>query len=972
MRRAYILCIGILLLVGTASALNPVNVAITSSSAWVTADNLDSSFITVSVTDGTNKAIGGASIQLSVASPWALQDAAGVTPAGGQFTTRFLPTTTAGAAVITAVVIAPTNSVDGAQAVTVIQTFTQNVTASTPAVATRSFPTSGSVGSIADITLRVTDANGNPVNSRKVRNVVSFATTLLGDNGFTASGSKTKAKAVSVALNDTGYADIAFTLNSNPGDNYVVITPPFPLGMAIIDIQGVANLPAASISATVSPAGNPPTLTTDGISKFNITYQLTDQFGNPSTYRNLTIYSSAGETRLVMSNNQGKVAISYGPKTGPGRYTLTAVATDNTKISNQLVVQFVSGKPTGISFTASPQTMASHEVDPSAKAYLMAKVVDSLGNPVPKQPVYFSIQSVSTGSYNQVSSPSIQGTGTATSVVQQEVSAVTDETGYALGTFIPGSFTADTTNGQFSLMAQGTAKVRARWSNKYVDLNLSYKNYPYLSVFTSVSPPTTSTNGTVDVSVQVKGDGYALKPKPVDSYMVTDRSQSMSSGTPTRMSLVKNAAMAFMGQFDYTVDNLGQFSFSDDVSQDLALSNQPAQISGAIQALSPSGHTALRLALYQAITALKNDPNTGSVKGIVVLSDGDYNVYGDPLARGEGKTASARDPTDSTYYYDDTQYWTMFTPSNIPQNMSEYARQNNIRIYAIGYSSSMTTTGQQTLRTIAESTYGKYYYALTQDDLVNFYGQIAGALKDTAGVNTTLTLDFSSVNVNNLPVTPGSAALQYQYIDGRSTQVVHPDGTWETKDSTPDWKTGKINVTLGTIRVNDLWMVNFTLNAIMAGNIQVIGSSSKAYFNDNQGNPASVPAPDTFVTAIPGGTDKGVTTPVFAITDLQRANSQNDRDTAIFIWNLNYTGTDSRYEEDIDIAPLNSEAYMSRGTTYAQNGDKSGSYSLRISDLNPGMYKMRVTGFPSDAPSASNITQFTIDGTAPNPSIVIH
>jgi len=226
--------------------------------------------------------------------------------------------------------------------------------------------------------------------------------------------------------------------------------------------------------------------------------------------------------------------------------------------------------------------------------------------------------------------------------------------------------------------------------------------------------------------------------------------------------------------------------------------------------------------------------------------------------------------------------------------------------------------------------------------------------------------------VNNLPVTPGSAALQYQYIDGRSTQVVHPDGTWEMKDSTSDWSKGKINVSLGTIKVNDLWMVNFTLNTTMSGNIQVLGSGSKAYFNDNQGNPAYVPTPDTFVTAIPGGTDKGVTTPAFAITDLQRANSQNDRNTAIFIWNLNYTGADQRYEEDIDIAPFNSEAYMSRGSTSAANADKTGTYTMSISDLNPGMYKMRVTGFPSDAPSASNITQFTVAGAAPNPEIVIH
>ena len=962
-----------------------MNVAVTSSNLWITADNVNSADITVTVTDGTNKAIGGATIQLSVTQPWSLQDTVGTTPAGGQFVTRFLPTTTSGTAVIRATVTVPAAAA-GTLATTVVQTYSQNITAANPTLATRSYPGTASVGSITDITIRVTDQFGNPVTSKKNKNLVTFATTLTGDNGFTGTTSpvstsnsaKVKVKGLSVSLNESGYADVNFALNSYPGDNFVVINPPNPLPATLITIQGIANLPAATITETVSPGGNPPTLTTDGSSKFTITYLLTDQYGNPSTYRNLSIFTSAGEARVVMSNSQGKVAISYGPKTGPGRYTITALAKDNTKVSAIQVVQFVSGNPTGISFAASPQTMASHEVDTGSKAFLMAKVVDSLGNPVPKQTVYFSIQAVNIGSYSQVTPPSIMVASGTTSTQQQEVSAVTDETGYALGTFLPGSFIADASNNKFSLMAEGIAKVRARWSGKYVDLNLSYKNYPYLSVFTSVDPKTVSTNSFVDVSILVKGDGYALKPKPVDSYMVTDRSQSMSSGTPTRMDLVKNAAMAFMGQFDYNVDTLGQFSFGDDssypddVTLDLALSKSPTDISGAISRLTPSGHTPLRYALYQAINALKNDPNTGSVKGIVVLSDGDYNYYGDPLARGEGRTADARDPTDSNYYYDDTTYYTMFTSANIPQNMSEYARQNNIRIYAIGYSDSLTTDGQKALRTLAESTYGKYYYALSGDDLVNFYGQIAGALKDTAGVNTTLALDFSSVNVNDLPVTPGSKALQYVYIDGRSTKVTHPDTTWEMVDSTSDWNKGRINVSMGTIKVNQQWMVNFTLNATMAGNIRLIGSSSRAYFNDNQGTAAYVPAPDTFVTAIPGGTDKGVNTPAFAITDLRRANSENDRINAVFVWNLNYTGSDLKYEEDIELAPLNSESYSPKGSTYALKADKTGTYTVPISDLTPGMYKVRVTGFPSDSPSASNITQFTIPGVAPNPSIVIH
>ena len=44
-----------LLLAGSAAALDPVNVYITSSNPWITADNSDSAIIYVAVTDGTNK-----------------------------------------------------------------------------------------------------------------------------------------------------------------------------------------------------------------------------------------------------------------------------------------------------------------------------------------------------------------------------------------------------------------------------------------------------------------------------------------------------------------------------------------------------------------------------------------------------------------------------------------------------------------------------------------------------------------------------------------------------------------------------------------------------------------------------------------------------------------------------------------------------------------------------------------------------
>jgi len=941
---------------------------------------------------------------LSVSSPWSLKDTTGTTTAGGQFVTSFLPTATTGTATITATVTIP--AVTGITTAPVVQTYSQNITADIPTSGTNSYQSSASVGSITDITIRVTDKNGNPVSSKKKKNLVSFATTSTGDNGFlvqtpspvastTLAGiAKNKVKGLSVALNDSGYADANFVLSTHPGDNFVIITPPAPLSATLISIAGIANLKPASIRMSVTPGGDPPTLTTDGTSKFTINYVLYDQWGNPSANQNLSISVNTGEKMVIASNSDGNVTITYGPKKDAGRYTLTATALNNPAVTATQILQFVSGNPTGIVAMANPQSMASLDVNSAATATVMAKVIDSMGNPVPGETVYFSIQSVNTGTYVQTQGPSIRGDSKKTADMGVEVSAVSDNNGYATATFTPGAFITDTQNPLFSLMAMGVADVRVRWTSVSKDLILSYKNYPYLSVYTSVNPMTVVTNSTVEVSIVVKGDGYALKPKPVDAYLVTDRSGSMStidsSSTFSRMDLVKNASSGFKDLFDYSVDRLGQFSFgdttyySDYVTLDQALTTKPDQINGAIKALTASGGTPLRYAFYKAITDLKNNGNSGSVKALVVLSDGDYNWYGDPLARGGACWSCDKYKKDGTCspghtvpcspdsYDTGTQsYYSFSDLSSQDQNMSEYARANNIRIYAIGYSNVITSDGQATLRALANTTNGKYYYALTNADLVNFYGQIAGALKDTAGVNTTLALDFTGVDVNGVSK-PGSSALQYMYINGKSTKVTHPDGSSETVDSTADWNKGKINVTMGTIKVNQQWVVNFTLNVTMAGNLKLLGSNSNVYFQDVNGNIGQASLPDTYITAIPEGSDKGLSTPELTISDLGVTTSKTDMNSASLVWHIDYeNGKDTEIREQIDVAPLNSEAYSYAGSTTAVATDTFDTYVMSTSSLMPGVYKVRVTGYVDDAGSSSAQNLMTLTGTEKNPVILI-
>ncbi|MDD1661851.1 MAG: VWA domain-containing protein [Methanomicrobiales archaeon] len=995
MRRLCLLLVGIFILAGAAAALDPVNVAVRSSAISVTADNTDTVEITVTVTDGVNKGISKADVLLSVSAPWALLATGGTTAGDGKFATLLLPTTKAGTAVITATVEVP-----GVTTAPVVQTFSQEIVATTAVKATSSYQTTGSVGAITDITIRVTDQYGNPVTSRIKKNSIDFTTTLLGENAFlTSASSKTKVKALSVALNDSGYVDVDFVLNTRPGANYVVVSPPYPLPDTLIRIDGVANLPPAIITKTVTPAGNPPTIKSDNRSTFTLNYALYDLYGNPSAGRKLSIFSSADESRVVTSNSEGKVTITYGPKSQAGRYIIVAQAFDNPSLSSAQTLQFLSGKATNMLLTASPQTMASLDVKKDMEAWVTAKVIDANGNPVAGETVSFSLVSVNTGAFNQTKSPVIESGKTKTDMLNTPIAVVSDENGLATLSFYPGAFVADAKEAGFSPLAEGTAKVQARWSTVSRTIDLAYKNFPYLSVYTSASPGTLEVDDLLDVSIRIRGDGFALQPRPVDVLMVTDRSGSMLWDYPDRMILVMGAARTFASKFDYKNDRLGQISFGADyevmasdniwcgddddwdddwdyakkyydedgktyddyATLDLALSGTENDVNKAIDGLVPTGWTPMRYALYKAINELREKGNPNSVKALVVLSDGDYNYYGDPLARG---SAGSSDPSA---YKDLDRNYVKFT-GLVSQNMAAYAKANNIRIYCIGYSASLSEGGRATLEQLAIQTGGKYYYALTGDDLTNFYVQIAGALKDTAGVNTNLAMDFSSVEVNGTSITPGTDVLKYLPLTGRSTHVTGPSGSYDINNK-DDWEKGKLNVSLGTIKVNQEYIVNFTLQMLMEGNIRIADSGrSRVYFDDDQ---AYVPTPDAYITALPIGRDKGFSTPTLLVSNLVRTNENTDRKTAALSWEISYNGMDAEIREEIEVAPLHSEAYSYRATTYADNDRTSDTKSIDISDLQPGVYKARVTGIVSDADSSFTITQFSVLTLPPKTEIVI-
>ena len=199
----------------------------------------------------------------------------------------------------------------------------------------------------------------------------------------------------------------------------------------------------------------------------------------------------------------------------------------------------------------------------------------------------------------------------------------------------------------------------------------------------------------------------------------------------------------------------------------------------------------MRYGIYKAINELIANGSQSSVKAIVVLTDGDYNDWGDPLARGHSPPAGTS-PISSTYFSNANYDW--YYPFGLPnENMAAYASANNIRIYTIAYGSGLTTDGTETLQLLAAGANGTYFPNADAASLANFYIDIAGALSEVAGVNTTMNLSFQNVVVNNVTV-PGNQTFKYQQIAGRSTRVTSWNKTTPSLpgypkeyDSTIEW-----------------------------------------------------------------------------------------------------------------------------------------------------------------------------------------
>jgi len=637
-----LLILGLLLLVGTVGAYIPDKITFTSNPEWVVANGVDQSTITVIITNQSNNLLlSNSTVTFTVTDSLlgTMNPMSVTTNSNGEAKSNFKVKTKSGNATIT---VAVTNETD-------TNTFTiyQKIDHNSAYFAEFNHPINGTVASEVPFTVSLTDQYRNPVDNRRGNHIINLHVhgPFPDDCGFAEAGYGYDSARI---LDANGKTLVNVKLTSKIGDNNIAMDAyqSIPNQLAWISAEAIGK--PFSMTQVYSPSGSPPTLPADGVKYFTILYNLYDEYGNPTNKQFIWVNTSIpGEERQFLSNNLGQLTVQYGPRTSIGEIDITATSVGN---STLILTQRVKFKNTGaeiISLTANPDIMPSQDANPPFTSNIIATVADISGNAVEGETVNFILENMTyDATYNVTADPNLLNS-----------SAITDVNGRATVQFRPGSFTT-VGNPGYNATATGQCTVNATWRNSTKKLPVTWKNYPYLSVSTKVSPLTVEINKTIDVTIEFRGDGWAIQSKPVDVILLIDNSGSMGHGTGSRLEAAKAAAKTFVNQLNIsTGDRVAVMSYNNYVTQTGFITDKAAAdtaIDNILKVPNPvplpnideGKHTRMREALKVAITNMRDNGRSNSVNAIIHMTDGDWSMEGTPLATGTGYNASFNDVTE--------------------------------------------------------------------------------------------------------------------------------------------------------------------------------------------------------------------------------------------------------------------------------------------------------------------------------------
>jgi hypothetical protein len=996
-----LILLGLFLIVGTVSAYvaDSDSSIIASGSSWPVANGSDTSVITVTALNKTGGAVPLATVSFSLTgyeNYGTLSGVTATTDSAGKATTTFKTKTKSGTAVITATI----TSSDAMGSLSVPLTLNQEIDHDKAVNTAFNNPSELPAGSNLTLVVTVTDSHGNLVDNRNPAEPHTFnlyMTSAEGRGFWDGSGYSLITTAPPLQTDTFGNASVDLRIASAAGTNMIFMDK----------IGSISHNPQTSIKgvAIQDPAYMiqkdpvPPEVYANGVDYFQLSYFVYDPQMNLINGTVVHIVTSDGEV-LDKESVDGLIYLEYGQKSEAQTNTITVTSTNATMMcqpdgtigSCTQDLLFVTDKPVDLLLIGSPTTLSSFDQATGTKeGTVRAIVVDPLGNPVEDQAVTFALTietdppyrttDIPKGPYVETQAPALTTVRSATNY-----NNIT-KSGSALAFFTPGAFTTDTSNPDYSGSATGNATVTATWTNKdgtitkTKSVRFIWKNYPTLSVKVPADLcKDVHVGDTINMTVSIFGDGAALAPNPIDAMLVMDKSSSMRTGNLNdgvqRIVAASKAGSTFVGQMDSTRDKVGLTSYCKVESVDYALSDQFTDVIAKINNLPSQtcDYTGTRKALKTAIEQFPPyDPASKSIRAIILLTDGEFNWYGDPLAR--WNATSKYDFGATTY----TDRYTFFSGLPAPsgsstatfgadtftnQNMSEYATLNHIRVYTITISKDLTS-GMDTYKAmtiLAESTGGKHFHANSQAELTDYYTQIAGELQEKAGGNAEIYLDFAGAKNGN---TGGSIDIKeymnYTYSLPDSTHVTMVNKTHTiqdyTTDDTDNWDRGSFAPLLyfkaGEMNLNDLWTLNFKVKLYKSGNVQLFGTgdNSSVCFLDVKTNkktcsiiePINCPIKED----VGGGfNDEKVT------VDITEANSLGADPTKLTVkWSTTYVGDGSVGQtlsyKNVDITnPVQhyATAYTISDGAIDPPSPVSHQTTLDTSSWPPGRYSIKVVG----------------------------
>jgi hypothetical protein len=900
-----LIVIGLLFLVGMVSAVGiPDKITITSDKSYLIANNIDQSTITVIVENTTPGYNGppnpGAIVTFAINNTLGtLSSPGGTTDPFGKVSSTFKVKTTSGVTRITTTVnyngteFSDTKSLD------------MRIDHDKPNKVIFIPPYEGTVNTPVAFNASFTDQWGNPIDNIINRNETHTVTIHVhgpapDDCYFVDVNNVALGQDIfDTPLDSSGNVPMKIKLTSSTGSNYLSMEA-FGLNVPAKVIRAVPGVPFY-ITREFIPTGTPPKLPAG--SEFTFTYTLYDKFWNPAGAQKVWINTSSSisgynpKTQEVTTQENGKISGLY---TEPivGLYNITAISANNITVKDSLTVQFYSANATTHNILANPQMMPSRDVKPDIYSEISAKVVDEGGNGVGNQTVYFSL---SPKPYDPLTIGRIKEPSFSNTSILTTTSAVTGPDGLAKVRFYPSEFVGPT-NTSYDQSATGSSTIVAQWNGLTKSVDVTFKNYAYLSAVLTVSPPQVVVGQSVDVNLKLNGDGWNLVPKPIDVVLVIDRSGSMDG---SKISDAKNAANTFVDAMSAGNNQVGLVSFASTTTKNQGLTNDFSLVKSKINNLDAVGATQMREALYQAITDVRdNGRGDASVKAVILLTDGDWNYYGSILGTGHGFPSSdsvlgnniatwSGTATDFTtyYYYDELEGGTVHNQIvNVPngetscgyncyapsytsksstyytgaeftkQNMSIYAEQNGVRLYALSFVSQPSQPVQDALTVMTTNTGGFYQHAPTSTSLNSLYQTIALQLTEDAGVNTSASLDFGTLSLDDTMLDTSSmfdyvtypkdvTGLGSTMVDKYNQTGIHfvPGPDFGTQigpfvvDQTTEWNTDKkLNFNIGLIKRGDTWETNFRLKVLKDGTFMLFGPQSSVAFTDYQGIPSSL------------------------------------------------------------------------------------------------------------------------------------